>query len=175
MSRSPLQAQRKQWRTATKNQILSNFTSTQTNSPVPVDGSNPQHIQMMIKDLQQKYDQMVLFLRSEMENCNLESEAALSTGMMKLPKDVRKMTVKDFNQHYSCDLLALLKSKDGVRKSNKKKASATAAAVSEHAAAAAAGQKRDYQHSSMETPAPRKRGQDVPATAVRTARRGEGL
>ena len=40
MSRSPLQSQRNQWRTATKRQILGNF-STQTNSPVPVDGSNP--------------------------------------------------------------------------------------------------------------------------------------
>ncbi|KAL3907543.1 MAG: hypothetical protein SGILL_008829, partial [Bacillariaceae sp.] len=55
-------------------------------------------------------------------------------------------------------------SKDGVRKSSSNKANA------EHA-----GQKRDYQHSVMETPAPRKRGQEIPATAVRTARRGEGL
>jgi hypothetical protein len=165
MSRSPLQSERKQWRSATKRQILGGFSNNQTNSPVPVDGSNPQHVQMMIKDLEQKYNQMVVSLRTGLEDYHVESEAARSTGLMKIPTAVRNMTVKDFNKKYSCDLLSLLKSKDGVRVSDKKPRSA-----SEHA-----GQKRDYQHSVMQTPAPRIRGQEIPATAVRTARRGEGL
>ncbi|KAL3914871.1 MAG: hypothetical protein SGILL_005907, partial [Bacillariaceae sp.] len=176
MSRSPLQSHQNRWRTATKRQILGNFHNNHhSNSPVALDGSNPQHIKMMIKDLQQKYDQIVVALKSELENSKMEAEEAQSTGIIKLPKAVRNMTVKDFNRQYSCDLLSLLKSKDGVRVSSSKN-SATTSGGSSAAASAAAGQKRDYQHSVMETPAPRHRGQDdIPATAVRTARRGEEL
>jgi Nbl1 / Borealin N terminal len=170
MSRSPLQAHQNRWRTATKRQILGNFSS-QTNSPVPVDGSNSAHVTMMINDLQQKYDQIVMALQSELENHKMEQEEVQSTGLIKLPKAVRSMTVKEFNQHHSCDLLALLKSKDGVHVAKGKSGndSMTTSSTSD-----AAGKKRDFQHAVLETPAPRTR-QDVPATAVRTARRGEGL
>jgi hypothetical protein len=158
MSRSPLQSQQHRWRTATKRQILGNFNS-QSNSPIAVDGSNSEHVKMVIKDLQQTYDQMLLSLRSELENFKLEQEETLSTGLIKLPKAVRNMTVKEFNEQHACDLLALFKSKDGVVVANKGQL----------------GKKRDYQHSVMETPAQRVKRQDALATAIRTARRGEGL
>ncbi|KAG7369658.1 cell division cycle-associated protein 8 [Nitzschia inconspicua] len=171
MSRSPLQAQQNRWRSATKRQILGNFSS-HTNSPVPVDGSNSEHIKMLITQLEQKYDQIVIALKSELENYKMEQEEVQSTGLIKLPKAVRNMTVKEFNQHHSCDLLALLKSKDGVhvvKNKSENNGPVTSFMVD------AACKKRDFQqHAIMETPAPRSR-QNVPATAVRTARRGEGL
>ncbi|KAG7345573.1 cell division cycle-associated protein 8 [Nitzschia inconspicua] len=173
MSRSPLQAQQNRWRSATKRQILGNFSS-HTNSPVPVDGSNSEHIKMLITQLEQKYDQIVIALKSELENYKMEQEEVQSTGLIKLPKAVRNMTVKEFNQQHSCDLLALLKSKDGVHVAKIK--SENSGSVTSFMVDDAAGKKkRDFQqHAVMETPAPRSR-QDVPATAVRTARRGEGL
>jgi hypothetical protein len=154
---------------ATKRQILGNF-SRQTNSPLPLDGNNPDHVKMMINDLDEKYKQIVHSLQSELENHKMEQEETQSTGLIKLPKAVRNMTVKEFNMQYSCDLLALLKSKDGVQTLIKPNATSVASVTED-----AAGKKRDYQHAAMETPAPILRRQNVVATAVRTARRGEGL
>jgi hypothetical protein len=128
MSRSPLSQTTKMgsnWRTATKRQILGNFTSSksageQSSSSMAsstsrrMDGSNADHIRAMIEGLQEKHDQMIAFLKSDLEDCKLEQEEVLSTGFIKLPKSVRNMSIKDFNQQHSCDLLSLLKSKDGV-------------------------------------------------------------
>ena len=139
MSRSPLsqtvqRPARNNWRDATKRQILGNFTTTTTDksttgenngyngygsgsssSQNKIDGNNADHIKLLIEGLQEKHDQMIAFLKSDLEDCKLEQEEALSTGLIKLPKAVRNMSVKEFNrQHHSCDLLALLKSKDGV-------------------------------------------------------------
>lgn len=129
----------------------------------------------MIKDLQQKHDLIVMALQSELENHKMEQEEVHSTGLIKLPRAVRSMTVKEFNQQHSCDLLALLKSKDGVYSTIKNKTSSDNASLSSSTVVDMVGKKRDYQHSVMETPAPRSRLQTVPGTAMRTARKGEGL
>jgi hypothetical protein len=141
-----------------------------------VDGSNPDHVKMMIDELQGKYDKIVSVLQSELEDSKMVQEETLSTGLLKLPKAVRNMTVKEFNQQHSCDLLAILRSKDGVvvaSKMNSQNPSGNAS-VASSIATEAAGKKRDYQMSGMETPAPYRRN-DQPTTAMRTARRGEGL
>lgn len=218
MSRSPLSQTTKMgsnWRTATKRQILGNFTSSksggeQSSSSMAsstsrrMDGSNADHIRSMIEGLQEKHDQMIAFLKSDLEDCKLEQEEVLSTGLIKLPKSVRNMSIKDFNQQHSCDLLSLLKSKDGVVLAG----TAAAAVVSNNhnnnnnnkdhlagqvgAAAHAAGvgnndnnsnSNNNYNNSKdatkkkrcFETPAPRMRGGHPPRTILRTARRGEGL
>ena len=215
MSRSPLSQTTKMgsnWRTATKRQILGNFTSSksggeQSSSSMAsstsrrMDGSNADHIRSMIEGLQEKHDQMIAFLKSDLEDCKLEQEEVLSTGLIKLPKSVRNMSIKDFNQQHSCDLLSLLKSKDGVVLAG---TAAAAAVVSNNnhnnnnkdylagqvgAAAHAAGVGNNDSNNNnnynskdaakkkrcFETPAPRMRGGHPPRTILRTARRGEGL
>jgi hypothetical protein len=171
MSRSPLQADHHRWRTATKRQILGNFSSKPSSAPVSVDGSNADHVKSLIDELQGKYEQMIAFLKADLDDCKLEQEQALSAGLVRLPKAVRNMSVKEFNQQHSCDLLALLRSKDGVVLTGAGQQATDQSAVNGDAA----GKKRDYQMAVVQTPGPRARRQDQPASAVRTARRGEGL
>ena len=172
MSRSPLAAQtahrpgRSNWRTATKRQILGNFSGQPggNNDSSKIDGTNIHHVRLMIDGMQEKHDQMVAFLKSDLEDNKLEQAECLSTGLIKLSKSVRNMSVRDFNRQYKCDLLALLKSKDGV--------------VLSGASLPAAGKpptmdinkKRCY-----ETPAPRMQRPAQLNTIMRTARRGEDL
>jgi hypothetical protein len=207
MSRSPLSQTTKMgsnWRTATKRQILGNFTSksgaagesststsmSSSSSSSKMDGSNADHIRSMIEGLQEKHDQMIAFLKSDLDDCKLEQEEVLSTGLIKLPKSVRNMSVKDFNLQHSCDLLSLLKSKDGVVLAGT--VIGAAAAVSNNnninnnnysndqhqKAGQVANNKKDAatkKKRCFETPAPRMRGAHPPRTILRTARRGEGL
>ena len=214
MSRSPLSQTTKMgsnWRTATKRQILGNFTSSksggeQSSSSMAsstsrrMDGSNADHIRSMIEGLQEKHDQMIAFLKSDLEDCKLEQEEVLSTGLIKLPKSVRNMSIKDFNQQHSCDLLSLLKSKDGVvlagtaaaaavvsnnhNNNNNKDYLAGQVGAAAHAAGVGNNSSSNNNYNSkdatkkkrcFETPAPRMRGGHPPRTILRTARRGEGL
>ena len=212
MSRSPLSQTTKMgsnWRTATKRQILGNFTSSksggeQSSSSMAsstsrrMDGSNADHIRSMIEGLQEKHDQMIAFLKSDLEDCKLEQEEVLSTGLIKLPKSVRNMSIKDFNQQHSCDLLSLLKSKDGVvlagtaaaavvsnnhnNNNNNKDHLAGQVGAAAHAAGVGSNNSNNYNSKDatkkkrcFETPAPRMRGGHAPRTILRTARRGEGL
>lgn len=176
MSRSPIASQQQnQWRAAAKRQILGNFAAKATSSPVPIDGSNAGHVKSIIDDLQAKYDEIITLLKSDLEDCKGQQEEAHKTGLIKLPKSVRNMAVKEFNDAYGCNLLALLKSKDGVVLAKSSMKSATAAA----AASSVAGHKRDLPNSTasgLETPAPTRRNPAAGSqTALRTARRGEGL
>mmetsp|Transcript_13191 Transcript_13191/g.30775 ORF Transcript_13191/g.30775 Transcript_13191/m.30775 type:complete len:258 (-) Transcript_13191:445-1218(-) len=176
MSRSPLAAQtaprpaRSNWRVATKRQILGNFqpgSPSSSSSSAKIDGSNTDHIKMLIEGLQAKHDQMIAFLKSDLDDCKLEQEEVLSTGLIKLPKAVRNMSVRDFNRQHGCDLLALLKSKDGVVVS---KDNITSLNINKTATGLDANKKRCY-----ETPAPQMRRPGAMGTVLRTARRGEGI
>jgi hypothetical protein len=159
-----------------------------------MDGSNADHIRSMIEGLQEKHDQMSAFLKSDLDDCKLEQEEVLSTGLIKLPKSVRNMSIKDFNQQHSCDLLSILKSKDGVvlagaavsnnnhNNSNNNSKDHLAGQVGAAAHAAGVGDNNNNNGKDatkkkrcFETPAPRMRGAHPPRTILRTARRGEGL
>lgn len=190
MSRSPIASQQQnQWRANTKRQILGNYLakSGAPLSPVPVDGSNSEHIKSMIDDLQDKYDGIITTLKSDLEDCKSQQEEAHKTGMIKLSKNVRNMTIKEFNEAYGCDLLSLLKSKDGVTVAgtNTSGAASAAAASNTTKVPTIAGHKRDFPiggHPSaaiaagLETPAPTRRNPAAGSqSALRTARRGEGL
>lgn len=168
MSRSPLAAQKAQrpgrsnWRTATKRQILSNFESkTNGGNDSKIDGTNVHHVRLLIAGMKEKHDQLVAFLKSDLEDNKLEQEECLSTGLIKLPKAIRNMSVKDFNRQHNCDLLALLKSKDGVVLSSNAQKSKNSPD---------ANKKRMY-----ETPLPSMRRPPQINTILRTARRGEEL
>jgi len=197
MSRSPMSqtmmassTSSNKWRSASKRQILGNTGVGgvgSSSSSSAMDGRNSDHVKLMIAGLKEKHDQMIAFLKSDLDDCKLEQEEVLSTGFMKLPKAVRTMSIKAFNSKHSCDLLSLLKSKDGV----------VLAGVAGPGAVASSKKNMNMNNDDnkdnndndnnnkdatkkrcFETPAPRMRRVGwgaAPGTVVRTARRGEGI
>jgi hypothetical protein len=150
MSRSPIRGQ--QWRTATKQHIMSGWNENDS-----IDGSNAEHVKTLQASLQTKFQQIIDDLKSEAEAAKMQQEDALIAGIVKLTKATREMTVREFNQKHQCDLLALLKSKDGVVPSPQ-----------------GASRKREH-HMVAATPAPVIRSATAPMSLTRTIRKGEGL
>ena len=168
MSRSPLaqttqRPGRNNWRTATKRQILGNFSGENggKNEAPKIDGTDKEHVRLLLEGLQKRYDHLVADLKSELEDNKFDQDECLSTGLIKLPRAVRNMSVRDFNRQHSCNLLALLKSKDGV---------VVAGPAPKNPSGIDANKKRCY-----ETPAVRMRRPPQLGSILRTARRGEGL
>ena len=128
------------------------------------DGTNQDHVKILLEGLNNKYEEIVANLKADLMDAKLQQEEALNIGLMKLPKAIRQMSVKDFNSSHQCDLLSLLKSKDGVLRSQRSRTSDVS------------GKKRDFpQMAVAATPAPRSRNRDCPNTELRTVRKGEGL
>mmetsp|Transcript_2624 Transcript_2624/g.4087 ORF Transcript_2624/g.4087 Transcript_2624/m.4087 type:complete len:247 (-) Transcript_2624:3288-4028(-) len=118
-----------------------------------LDGANPDQVRLLLEDLGHHLKQKQEIITADMETGKQEQQQVYFSGMMKLKKDVKKMTVRDFNSQNNCDLLQMLK---------------------EVASCAAMGKKRT--HMDMETPAPakgRKKALMTPGTRSRTARKGE--
>lgn len=147
--------QQRSWQSTTKRQILGTWKSGETSE---FDGSDAEQVQLLLEDLQAKYDQLVSNLKADLDQHKYQQEETLSTGLVKLPKSVRQMTVGDFNQSHNCDILAILKSKDGV----------TAAAV------ASIPKKRDF-GAVAATPSVRPRNPSNPNSVLRTVVKGEGI
>ena len=156
MSRSPMRSQQHHWNSRNKRLNVKSWRNEKTDSAI--DGSNSDHVKLLLEDLKTKYDQMTALLKAELVDTKMQQEEALSAGLMKLPKSIRQMSVREFNRSYKCDILSLLKSKDGVKEVK-----------------AMAPKKRDHNIVVAETPAPRSRNPTAPNSVLRTARRGEGL
>jgi hypothetical protein len=120
-----------------------------------IDGANAEHAIALLEDLETRRDQIFALLRTELADNKLQQEELLSAGLIKLPRGIQRMTVHDFNQPHGCDILAVLKSKDGVQPVSQKK--------------------RDFNMAVLETPAPCARNGHAPNSILCTARRGEGL
>ena len=151
MSRSPIRSQQHPWNSSKRH----NMTTWRDEKSGAIDGSNAAHVKLLLEDLQTKYDQMINLLKADLVDTKMQQEEALSTGLMRLPKSIRQMSVREFNKAHNCDVLSLLKGKDGVQPK--------------------ASKKRDYNMTIAETPAPRSRNPNAPMSELRTARRGEGL
>ena len=163
MSRSPIRAQQaaSSWHSATKRHIMRGWNDVEAG----MDGSNPEHIKMLQADLKTKFNQIVANLKADAEDAKGQQEEALSLGLVKLPKAIRQMSVKEFNETHQCDLLALLKSNDGVLISNNSQYRDLA------------GKKREHHYMTVAaTPAPtHPRNPDAPMSVLRTVRKGEGI
>ena len=132
-----------------------------------IDGTNVEHVHFLLEDLQTKYEQLLENLKSDLHQHKLQQEEVFASGIVKLPKSIRQMTVQEFNMAHKCDILKLLKSKDGVLPTS---SSSTNLLLQK---------KRDYHMAVAETPAPtRSRGgpnRVVPGSAMRTVVKGEGI
>jgi hypothetical protein len=63
----------------------------------------------MIQDLQKGLDRHLESIKADIATWKQEQLQAHYSGMMKIPKATRQMTVKEFNEKYNCNLLGLLK------------------------------------------------------------------
>ena len=103
-------------REATKRQIVGVLTDT-TNSfgdalfgekSAAVDGSDENHVSLMIEDLTRGLNRKIDAIKLEMMECKQEQHQTHFKAMMKIPKTTREMTVREFDQKYNCNLLDLL-------------------------------------------------------------------
>ena len=133
-----------------------------------VDGTNEDHISMMIEDLQKGLHRRLDGIKTDMLTCKQDQLQAHYSGMMKIPKSTREMTIAEFNEKYNCNLLDLLKT----TRMNTLPSTVGNADVARKMPPPVCG-KRDR----LETPAPHRgnRPMQTPATIVRTVRRGEML
>jgi hypothetical protein len=151
-------------REAAKRRIMGTFMEEPSNSntnsanQATVDGSNPDHVRLMIEDLDTKFQQHLELLNADLFRLKKDQKQVHSTGMMKLPKPVRQMTIREFNQMYSCNILSVLKSKDGVKQ---------------------VARENSFQNRErmpvLKTPAPMRARTQAPGTILRTARKGEAI
>ena len=125
-----------------------------------VDGTDKNHVSMMIEDLKNGLNKKLDAIRTDMLTCKQDQYQAHCSGMMKIPKGIREMSIKDFNAKYNCNLLEMLQTA---------KINATGQAARDFPAPVCG--KRDR----FETPAPhRGRPMQTPGT-IRTVRRGEQM
>lgn len=153
-------------------QIVGVLTDTTNSAPTTkVDGTNEHHISMMIQDLENGFKKQLAAIETDMLTCKQEQLEAHNRGMMKIPKGIKEMTIKEFNQKYGCNLIELLQT----AKSNAlRTTSADAAMGATMKMQAPMCGKRDRV---FETPAPNRgnRPMQTPGGTMRTVRRGEKL
>lgn len=112
-----------------------------------LNGAEPEQIQLLVDDLKKEMlDRQKSFLTAEAQTGKQEQHHAYCTGMLKISKSLKKMTVRDFNKAHNCNLLELLSTNVGKKRPLK----------------------------AMETPAPTMQGKAA-ATPSRTVARGEAL
>lgn len=136
-----------------------------TKSVGVVDGTDKTHVSMMIEDLKNGLNKKLDGIKTDMLTCKQDQYQAYCSGMMKIPKATREMTINEFNAKYKTNLLELLQT----AKSNAM--SITSTTAKDTFPAPMCG-KRDR----FETPAPnRGRPMQTPGTIARTVRRGEQM
>jgi hypothetical protein len=116
-----------------------------------VDGTKPEQIQFMVDDLRKQMLDRQQVLTTEAQTGKQQQTDAYFSGMFKMSKSLKKMTVRDFNEAHNCSLLELLSMTNDV-----------------------VGKKRPLV--AMETPAPSTmRAGKAAATPSRTVARGEAI
>lgn len=66
-------------------------------------------VSLMIEDLQKGLDRQLEAIQTDLATWKQEQLQAHHSGMMRIPKATRQMTVQEFNEKYHCTLLDLLK------------------------------------------------------------------
>mmetsp|Transcript_25809 Transcript_25809/g.63221 ORF Transcript_25809/g.63221 Transcript_25809/m.63221 type:complete len:235 (+) Transcript_25809:61-765(+) len=144
------------WQPNSGRQVLGNLKENDTSH---FDGSKIEQVNALLEDLDTKFDNICSVLKAELVQHKCKQEEMLSTELVKLPRSIRQMTVKDFNESHGCDLLAILKSKDGVIPSKN---------------ANLIPMKRNF-NAVMSTPAVRPSNPAIQTSLMRTVRKGEGI
>ena len=160
-------------RDATKRQILNalddaSSSSCSNHKPAEylvshLDGTNASHIQGLIQDLSEKVSRQQNVLVSEAATGKKEQLGTHVIHMMKLSSRVKKMTVREFNQEYKCNLLESIMTTVNTAGGKKRIRPITTTTTTTAPAST----------TELETPAPHRLAKAAQATPSRTVKRGE--
>lgn len=134
-----------------KRHIIGVFGENNGNETSNFVGTNRDHVTTLIEELRQQFQQRLKALKSELVASKHEQQQVLASAMVKLPKRIKNMSVREFNSEFNCDLVNMVKA---VREEDVSK-------------------KRD--RDATETPSPMRQGGVKLQTASRTVRRGEAI
>jgi len=125
--------------------ILSDMTNSNSNN---VNLCNKNHLLAYLQDAHECLDSKKNELTKHVLKAKQELKQTHGAGMLKLSKAVKKMTIRDFNAQYDCNLLDIF----ATTNTNKKRI-----------------------RTELETPAAKKTSNCVPNTVTRTVQRGEAM
>jgi len=125
-----------------------------------LDGSNAAQVKLLLQDLGEKVMQHQQVLAAEAQRGKKEQLGSHLCSMMKLSSGVKKMTVRDFNQQYKCNLIELVTT-NSTAVGGKKRIRPT--------------NNNNDADKDLETPAPVKFPAKAQATPSRTVARGEAI
>lgn len=130
--------------------VLGDDTSTANNSSNPAvvqDEWTKDDLSLVLQDLEESLNDRLSLLATETSKAKDAQKQVHVKSMVKIRKQVRGMSVRQFNETYGCDLLQLLQMPG-------------------------AANKKRIRPEAMATPAPSK-NKGIPNTASRTVQRGE--
>lgn len=110
------------------------------------------HLSLVLQDLEESLNDRLSLLASETSKAKDAQKQVHVKSMVKIRKQVRGMSVRQFNETYGCDLLQLLKMPTS-----------------------SSANKKRIRPEALATPAPSRQGKAVPMTASRTVKRGEAI
>ena len=120
-----------------------------------------EQVNALITDLRKEFVQRLDVLQAEYVASKNKQQQVLASGMVKLNKNIKSMTVREFNALYKCNLLQLVQA---VRENNNNNSANTSSP----------SKKRD-RGMTAETPSHQGIKLKQPQSASRTVRRGEAL
>lgn len=129
-------------------------------SSMLMDGADPETVRLLLEDIKAKLDKRLKVLETSLMTTQQTINNGYSMEMVKVPKSVKQMTVREFNQKHGCNILDLLKRNDGVILSSASNSNPSNSL------------KRPLPPVA-ETPAPRSRPAQDPGSILRTVKRGE--
>lgn len=146
-------------REATQRQIMGGFLNEQANeadasNSNKIVGSNCEHVSALLEDLKAQFNQRIEAMHAEAMDAKNTQQQVYASGMVKLSKNVKRMSVREFDALYKCSLV-------GIARNIRDEYSF------------AASKKRDRM--AVETPTAVRRSSRNIMTPSRTVRRGEVL
>ena len=125
-----------------------NISSSGCNTDL-IEMRTKEHLDAFLLEAQELFESQKETLMTEAQKAKQLLKQTHVSGMLKLTKGVKKMTIREFNQHYKCHLLDLFSGQAPAKKRVR---------------------------TELETPAPKKMDwKNVPNTLTRTVQRGEAL
>ena len=73
-----------------------------------IDGRKTEHVVALIEDLEVEFEKRMETIRADFATFKGKVQAAHGNGMLKLPKNLKKMKLSEFNALYKTDLKSIL-------------------------------------------------------------------
>lgn len=91
------------------------MTSVLPSFPSPkFDGSQRDHVDALIHDFRREHEQHMKNIQMEADKQKQKQKQLHAKEMVRIPKNIKQMSVDDFNLLYQCDLLQMIRETDGV-------------------------------------------------------------